>query len=228
MNFEKLKGIIPANVSVELEKIPEINSNLRAAHFLSQCAHESEDFKLVEENLNYSAVGLHKIFGKYFYTEELINFQRKPEAIANRVYANRNGNGDEKSGDGWKFRGRGYIQITGRDNYEGFGEFIKEDCVANPDILSTKYPLESAAWFFTSNNIWSLCDHGSCSLDISAVTRKVNGGINGLDDRKNRFKVIYEALTADVKVETVTTQHIEILPHNKPGFIKWLLSIIFQ
>jgi putative chitinase len=224
MNLEKLNGLVPANILRSAESIKEINSTLRAAHFLSQCAHESNDFKSTIENLNYSAENLLKAFPKYFSTETSKKYQRKPVDIANKAYAGRIGNGDEKSGDGWRFRGRGLIQITGRDNYEGFSDFVGDDCVANPDLLSTKYALESAAWFFNSNGIWALCDHGSCSLDISAVTRKVNGGINGLDDRTKRFNAIYAALMAGDKVKPVTVASTPT--PRKTGFLAWIRQLL--
>jgi len=105
------------------------------------------------------------------------------------------GNGDEESGDGYKYRGRGYIQCTGAANYKAFGDYIGEDCLAAPDLVAFKYPLESAAWFFTENNIWATCDKGHDSDDVKAVTRKINGGIAGLVDRQRLFTQYYYTVT---------------------------------
>ena len=169
-------------------------SNVELAHFLGQSSHESLGFKVVYENLNYSAQGLLNTFKKYFPNSVIAGkYSRKPEMIANKVYANRMGNGDEKSGDGYKYRGRGYIQLTGKDNYKSFSKFIGEDCVSNPDLVATKYPFESAIWFFKNNNIFSLAKDLSDN-SIIAVTKKVNGGLNGLADRKDKTKYFYELL----------------------------------
>ena len=197
LNIEKLKGHIPDAV---LAQIPEtaakfnITNNLRLAHFLSQCGHESGNFKAVSENLNYSADGLKKIFGKYFPGNLNESYARKPEKIAARVYASRMGNGDEASGEGFKFRGRGYIQLTGKNNYTNFSKFIGEDCVANPDLVATKYPLASAGFFFDSNKLWAICDRGADDATVTAVTKRVNGGTIGLADRINHFKEYYNLL----------------------------------
>jgi putative chitinase len=197
LNIDKLKGHIPDTV---LSQIPEtakkfnITNNLRLAHFLSQCGHESGNFKAVSENLNYSADGLKKIFGKYFPGNLNESYARKPEKIAARVYASRMGNGDESSGEGFKFRGRGYIQLTGKNNYTNFSKFIGEDCVSNPDLVATKYPLASAAFFFDSNKLWSICDKGADDATVTAVTKRVNGGTIGLADRIKHFKEYYNLL----------------------------------
>jgi putative chitinase len=165
-----------------------ISNPTRLAHFLSQVAHESGNFKFVNENLNYGAKGLLGIFKKYFPTEALaLAYERKPEKIANKVYASRMGNGDEASGEGYKFRGRGYIQLTGKDNYKAFSDFIGEDCVANPDLVATKYPLTSAAFFFHKNKLWDICDKGHSHDVVTAVTKRVNGGTIGLEDRIKHF-----------------------------------------
>jgi len=189
--IEKLNGKLPQAVLNELPLVMEkfgISNSNRLAHFLSQVAHESGNFKLVNENLNYSSKGLMSIFKKYFPTEALATaFERKPEKIANKVYASRMGNGDEASGEGYKFRGRGYIQLTGKDNYKAFSDFIGEDCVANPDLVATKYPLTSAAFFFHKNKLWDICDKGHSHEIVTAVTKRVNGGIIGLDDRIKHF-----------------------------------------
>ena len=196
--LEKLKGHIPDAV---IAQIPDtaakfnITTPLRLAHFLSQCGHESGGFKAVNENLNYSAKGLMGTFKKYFPSEDLAKrYERKPELIASRVYANRMLNGDESTKDGFKFRGRGYIQLTGRDNYTRFSKFIGEDCVANSDLVATKYPLASAAFFFDSNKLWSICDRGADEATVTAVTKRVNGGTIGLADRLKHFKEYYSLL----------------------------------
>ena len=165
-----------------------ITNHLRLSHFLSQCAHESGNFKFLTENLNYSADGLLKIFPKYFKDKATADaYARKPEKIGSRVYANRMGNGDEASGEGFKFRGRGYIQLTGKDNYKQFGAFVGEDLVANPDLVATKYPLTSAAFFFDKNKLWDICDKGDTPEIVTLVTKRVNGGTHGLEDRLNKF-----------------------------------------
>jgi putative chitinase len=197
LNLEKLKGHIPDAV---IAQIPEtaakfnITNNLRLAHFLAQCGHESGNFKAVSENLNYSADGLKKIFGKYFPGNLNESYARQPEKIASRVYASRMGNGDEASKEGFKFRGRGYIQLTGKANYTNFTKFIGEDCVANPDLVATKYPLASAAFFFDSNKLWAICDKGADDATVTAVTKRVNGGTIGLPDRIKHFKEYYNLL----------------------------------
>lgn len=197
LNIEKLKGHIP---DVVLSQIPEtakkfnITNNLRLAHFLAQCGHESGGFKAVSENLNYSADGLKKIFGKYFPGNLAESYARQPEKIAARVYGGRMGNGDESTKEGFKFRGRGYIQLTGKSNYTNFTKFIGEDCVSNPDLVATKYPLASAAFFFDSNKLWGICDKGADDATVTAVTKRVNGGTIGLADRIKHFKEYYNLL----------------------------------
>jgi putative chitinase len=197
LNIEKLKGHIPDTV---LAQIPDtaakfnITNNLRLAHFLSQCGHESGGFKAVSENLNYSADGLKKIFGKYFPGNLNESYAKQPEKIASRVYGNRMGNGDEASKEGYKFRGRGYIQLTGKANYTKFTQFIGEDCVSNPDLVATKYPLASAAFFFDSNKLWAICDKGADDATVTSVTKRVNGGTLGLSDRIKHFKEYYNLL----------------------------------
>jgi putative chitinase len=198
LKLEKLKGHIPDAV---IQMIPEtaakfnINTPLRLAHFLAQCGHESGGFKATSENLNYSAKGLMGIFKKYFPTEALANaYQRNPQKIANKVYANRMANGDEASGDGYKFRGRGYIQLTGKDNYTQFGKAIGEDILSNPDVVSGKYALLSAAWFWSKNGLNNLSDGGSTDAVVTSITKRVNGGTIGLADRIKHFKEYYHLL----------------------------------
>jgi putative chitinase len=163
---------------------------VRAAHFFAQCAHESGGFKAFNENLNYGAKGLLGIFKKYFPDAgTAAKYERKPEMIANRVYANRMGNGDEKSGDGWKFRGRGAIQLTGKNNYLAFSKYISDpEVMTNPDIVATKYSFESAMFFFETNGLWAICDKGVDDATILALTKRINGGTHGLDDRKEKTK----------------------------------------
>ena len=198
MKLEALSKKIPANVMEEIPLIMEkfgIDGPLRLSHFLSQCAHESGNFKFVKENLNYSADGLRKIFPKYFPTLEAAEkYARQPEKIANKVYGCRMGNGDEASGDGFKFRGRGYIQLTGKDNYAAFDKFVDDDIMADPDLVATKYPLTSAAFFFHKNKLWDVCDKGHTHDIVVAVTKRVNGGTHGLEDRKDKFNVFHSTL----------------------------------
>jgi putative chitinase len=198
MNLDKLKTHIPDAVIAQIPGVMEkfaINTPLRLAHFLAQCGHESGGFKVVNENLNYGAKGLRGIFGKYFPTDEkALLFERKPEKIANVVYASRMGNGDEASGEGYKFRGRGYIQLTGKANYTEFGKSINEDMTATPDLVATKYPLLSAAWFFSKNGLNAVADKGNDVATVTAVTKRVNGGTIGLDDRIKHFNEFYALL----------------------------------
>jgi len=183
------KDHLPPSVIAELSTIVKLggDTNLKMAHFLAQCAHESGDFKLVQENLKYSAARLQQIFPKYFPGDLEAEYAGKPEKIASRVYADRLGNGNEASGDGWKYRGRGYIQLTGKSNYQAFSAFIGEDCVANPDLVATKYPLASAGFFFQRNDLWDLCLDRS-DATVEKITRKVNGGTHGLEDRIAKFR----------------------------------------
>jgi putative chitinase len=197
LNIEKLKGHIPDAVIAQIPDTAKkfnITNNLRLAHFLAQCGHESGGFKAVSENLNYSADGLKKIFGKYFPGNLNESYARQPEKIAARVYASRMGNGDETTKEGFKFRGRGYIQLTGKSNYTSFTKFIGEDCVSNPDLVATKYPLASAAFFFDSNKLWAICDKGADDATVTSVTKRVNGGTIGLADRIKHFKEYYNLL----------------------------------
>jgi putative chitinase len=191
MDISKLGTKLPQAVLDEIPAIMEkfgVTNPLRLSHFLAQCAHESGNFKFVRENLNYSADGLRKIFPKYFPTTELAaKYARQPEKIANRVYANRMGNGDEASGDGWKHRGRGFLQTTGKSNYTDFDKFVDDDILANPDLVATKYPLMSAAFFFDKNKLWDICDKGHRHEDVLALTKRVNGGTHGYDDRQKHF-----------------------------------------
>ena len=197
MDLTKLKGHVPDSVLEELPMIIEkfgCTTTLRLAHFLAQCAHESGGFKAVTENLNYSAEGLKKIFPKYFPGNLNESYARKPEKIANRVYGGRMGNGPEESGDGWKFRGRGYIQLTSRSNYTEFDKLVPDDIIENPELVATKYPLVSAAFFFNKNGLWKICDKGADDATVTAVTKGVNGAHIGLPDRIKHFKKYWTLL----------------------------------
>jgi putative chitinase len=197
LNIDKLKGHIPDAV---IAQIPEtaakfnITNNLRLAHFLAQCGHESGGFKATQENLNYSADGLKKIFPKYFPGNIAESYARNPEKIASKVYGGRMGNGGEETKEGYKFRGRGYIQLTGKENYTSFAKSIGEDTVANPDLVATKYALASAGWFFSKNGLNAISDKGADDATVTAVTKRVNGGTIGLPDRIKHFKEYYHLL----------------------------------
>lgn len=197
MMITKLKGHIPDGVLTQLESVMnkfEINTPLRLAHFLSQAAHESGGFKFITENLNYSAAGLKTTFPKYFPGNLNEIYARKPEMIASKVYASRMGNGDEKSRDGWTFRGRGYIQLTGKSNYQEFDNFVDENIIVSPDLVANKYPLLSAGWYFYKNNLNKISDKGDSKAVITELTKRINGGIIGLDDRIEKFNKIYSLL----------------------------------
>ena len=165
-------------------------TNNQAAHFFGQCAHESGGFKVFSENLNYSDKGLNGIFKKYFPTiASTAGYARKPEKIANKVYANRMGNGPEASGDGWKYRGRGPIQLTGKDNYTAFAADVKRpDALKNPDLVVGELAFESALWFFRKNGLLAVADKGVTDAVITQITKRVNGGTHGLDDRLKKTK----------------------------------------
>lgn len=198
MNINKLKGHIPDAVLAQLPDTIakfELNTPLRLAHFLAQAGHESGGFKAVNENLNYGAKGLLGIFKKYFPTpEKAALYERKPEKIANLVYGGRMGNGPEASGEGFKFRGRGYIQLTGKDNYKAFDAVVPENLLETPDLVATKYPLLSAAWFFHKNGLHKIADQGATDAVVTSVTKRVNGGTIGLADRIKHFKEYYSLL----------------------------------
>ena len=163
----------------------DINTPVRQAMFLSQLAHESGSFRAVEENLNYSVEALRRVFRKYFPDDEIAaQYARQPEKIANRVYANRMGNGEESSGDGWKYRGRGLIQLTGKDNYTAFSLQANNEAIIKPELVAQpELAAESAGWFWMLNGLNRLADTG----DVKAVTRRINGGFNGLADREAKY-----------------------------------------
>ena len=201
MNVDKLKGHVPDTVIAQIPGVLdkfEINTPLRLAHFLAQCGHESGGFKVVSENLNYGAAGLQSIFKKYFTAESAKEYQRKPEKIANIVYANRMGNGNQASGEGYKFRGRGFIQLTGKDNYTAFDKVVEDDIIANPELVATKYPLLSAAWFFHKNGLHKIADEGATDAVVTKVTKRVNGGTIGLPDRIKHFNEYNNLLNGSI------------------------------
>jgi putative chitinase len=172
----------------------EINTVERVSAFIAQCAHESGGFTILQENLNYSAKGLVGTFHKYFSDEGVAKpYERQPEKIANRVYANRMGNGDEHSGEGWKYRGRGLIQLTGKDNYTRFSHaaFDDDTILDNPDLLTDPYyALHSACWFWNDKMLNDYAD----TQDLVTMTKKINGGTIGLDDRIHHYNHVVEVL----------------------------------
>ena len=174
----------------------QINTPQRVAMFMAQCGHESLNFRVLEENLNYSAAGLNSVFSKYFKRagRDAEAYHRQPERIANVVYADRMGNSNAASGDGWKYRGRGVIQLTGAHNYALFAESVEKTIPATVKYLATKKgALESACWFWTTNQINSEADGG----DVRAATKRINGGYNGLSDREHHYKDAIKLLGGD-------------------------------
>jgi len=198
MNLAKLKGHVPDSVIAQIPFIQsnyKVNTLLRLSHFLAQCGHESANFRAVKENLNYSAEGLNKTFKKYFSTlESAKDYARQPERIASKVYANRMGNGNEASKDGFKYLGRGFIQLTGKANYLEFDKSVPEDILANPELVATKYPLASAAWFWDKNGLNAIADKGATDAVVKSITKRVNGGTIGLEDRIQHFNEFYSLL----------------------------------
>ncbi len=171
-----------------------ISSAEKAAHFLGQIHHETAGFKYSVENLNYSEQGLLNTFGKYFNRETAKLYARNPEMIANRVYANRMGNGNEASGDGYKYRGRGSLQLTGYNNYEIFANKMRNlRILSNPDLVAKEYYFESALFFFNENRLWHLCEKVD-NESIISVTKRINGGTNGLQDRIHLTNKYYKWL----------------------------------
>jgi len=198
MNLDKLKGHVPDSVIAQIPFVVnqyKINTALRLSHFLAQCGHESANFRAVKENLNYSAEGLTKTFKKYFPTLEVAkDYARQPEKIASKVYANRMGNGNEASKDGFKYLGRGFIQLTGKANYIEFDKSVPEDIINNPELVATKYALASAAWFWNKNGLNGIADKGATDAVITSITKRVNGGTIGLADRIQHFNEFYSLL----------------------------------
>jgi putative chitinase len=198
MNLAKLKGHLPDSVIAQIPFIQsnyKVNTLLRLSHFLAQCGHESANFRAVKENLNYSAEGLNKTFKKYFPTlDSAKDYARQPERIASKVYANRMGNGNEASKDGFKYLGRGFIQLTGKANYLEFDKSVPEDILASPELVATKYPLASAAWFWDKNGLNAIADKGATNAVVKSITKRVNGGTIGLEDRIQHFNEFYSLL----------------------------------
>lgn len=198
MITERLQGHLPELLFNQLQQAIDvfaINTNFRMAHFLGQSSHESAGFKVMTENLNYSADALIRTFPKYFPASIVLQYQRNPEAIGSRIYANRMGNGNEATMDGFKFRGRGVIQLTGHDNYKAFGAIIKEDLITHPELVATKYALLSAAWFFSVNKLNVIADKGLSDQVCLEITMKVNGGVLGLAERILETNKFYSLLT---------------------------------
>ncbi len=193
MDITKLQAGVPAEVYVELQSVADggIDTEYRMANFLGQCYHESGGFTATLENLNYSAQALQSLFGKYFPDGDEADYARQPEKIANRIDANRMGNGDEASGDGWLHRGRGYIQLTGADNQNAFLATVNE---TDPEVINTKYPLASAAWFWNQHNLNARADNGVDNDTITAITKVINGGTLGLPDRVAAVGMFYGVL----------------------------------
>jgi putative chitinase len=196
--LNKLHNKIPIQVLNELGDVMKqfnITNSFRLTHFLAQVAHESGNFRFVRENLNYSTEGLLKVFPRYFDRNTAPLYARKPEQIANIVYESRMGNGNRNTGDGWRFRGRGYLQCTGRSNYKAFSDHIGDvNIMINPDLIATKYPLTSAGWFFEKNKLWAICDQGVDLATIRRVSQRVNGGFNGISDRVSKTNVLFNIL----------------------------------
>jgi putative chitinase len=203
ITIELLQKVCPGTKKIILEKYVDplytialyydiADTKERTAAFIAQLAHESGGFNTVIENLNYSAEGLTRVFPRYFPTLELANqYARNPEKIANRVYANRMKNGDEASGDGWKFRGRGLVQLTGRDNYTKFAQSLEMDVDATVEYLETPSGAAvGAGWFWDTNKLNSYCDKN----DFIGLTKRINGGTNGLADRQHHYEVALQYL----------------------------------
>jgi putative chitinase len=203
MNTEQLAKILKMKPAKAGEWIDAINATFekfdistpeRHACFLGQCAHESGGFTALSENLNYSASSLCRVWPKRFPTvTDGQNYERNPQKIANKVYANRMGNGDEESGEGFAYRGRGLIQLTGKSNYEACGEAIGVDLVSNPDLVATpEYAALSAGWFWNKNNLNKFADEN----DMTGLTKKINGGTHGIEDRVARTQLALDILSA--------------------------------
>jgi putative chitinase len=217
MDIANLQGQIPDDVYRQLiDDVLQrfnLNSALRLAHFLAQCDYESATFRYTEENLNYSAERLITIFPNYFNAVNAAAYARKPKDIANKVYANRMGNGNEASGDGWRYRGRGYIQLTFKNNYRAFGEYLGLDIENLPDEVASVYPLLSGAYFFEINNLFTKADEGSSHEVVSQITRKVSGSTRTASERYNRFLRYYGLLNSILAFHLTGT--LSITPENK-------------
>ena len=203
MNTQNLKGLIPDNILTELEGVLKVRdiSRVQLCSFLSQAMHESGNFKTLFENLNYSAQGLADTWSSRYAVNPkatvkvpnalALKIARKPEQIANNCYSNRNGNGSEASGDGWKYRGRGGLQITGKSMYVLFDATVLDDITSNPDLVATKYPLTSAFFYFDVNKLWVLA---SDFKYYTTLTKRINGGTIGLDKRVAIFNKLMKLL----------------------------------
>lgn len=200
INFQQSNGLVPDGNIGRLTMTKMIDvwglNKFQISHFLGQVSHETGGFELAVENLNYSASGLLKVFSKYFRTQsKAMEYARRPEKIANFVYSNRMGNGNEASGDGYKFRGRGALQTTGHDNYLVLSKYIKDDSIMNnPDLVASKYYWESALFYFNRNNLWALSGKDVSENTIKAVTKAINGGYNGLSDRIEKTLYYYNKI----------------------------------
>lgn len=205
---EQLREMMPLAANSSLEKYLAplnhqmskggVDTPLRIAHFIAQLAHESGSFKYDTENLNYGAGALKAVFGKYFKTQEMLDeYARQPEKIANVVYANRMGNGNAASGDGWRYRGRGLIQLTGQNNYEACGKGIGVDLIESPEVLSIdpEISVAAAVWYWNSRKLNQYADEDN----IEKITRRINGGYHGLDDRKEFLARAKKALLSEEK-----------------------------
>jgi len=199
LHLEKLKTVLPESLYNELPEVCAkfgIDGPLRCSHFLGQAATESGKFTVFTENLNYSGEALWKLFAKYFKDKnEAFSFAKQPKKIANRIYSSRMGNGDEASGEGFLYKGRGALQTTGKNNYKALGDFLGVDLIAHPELVATDYILSSAAFFFMSNNLWTICDKGVDDATITTLSKRVNGGTHGLLDRIKYTKEYYKLLT---------------------------------
>jgi putative chitinase len=199
MDITKLQDNIPADIYSQIQGVADtfsINSNERLAHFLGQCNHESGGFTVFLENLNYSGSALWALFHTHFETSaEAETFARQPERIANRIYASRMGNSDEDSGDGWRYRGKGCIQLTGKSNHDAFFSTMDLDSNTDPMLICTNYPLLSAAWFWNQHNLNNVADNGIDTATITTITKKINGGTLGLDDRAAKTNSYFALLS---------------------------------
>lgn len=199
MNLDGLYPSIPRHVIDQLSDVQDrysINTPLRLSHFLAQCAHESGRFLVTRENLNYSAQGLLKTFKRHFNERTAKLYARNPEAIANKVYGGRLGNTEIT--DGWKFRGRGYIQTTGKANYSELDKIVPEDLLDNPDLVSSRYAMLSAGFYWNSRKINAVADLGATEEVVEKVTLKVNGGTHGLKERTEYFFEYYQILNPPI------------------------------
>ncbi len=202
MNLPALQGHIPDLIYNQLEPLCSqfgIDGPLRMSHLIGQCQHESANFTHFVENLSYSGAALWSLFHTHFSSADEANtFAHQSERIANRIYSNRMGNGDEQSGDGWLYRGRGALQTTGHDNYKELGTFLSVDLLSNPDLVATDYIMASAAFFFKSNGLWSICDIGITNDVIIQITKRINGGVLGLSERIQYTTKFYNLLVDNV------------------------------